>query len=86
MLSGDRSAMASSVGAIGIVWLLLFVVVFWIALAINVKRYHDRNKSGWWVLILLVPAIGSLWNLIECGFLSGTAGPNNYGPDPLASA
>ncbi len=49
------------------------------------KRYHDRNKSGWWVLIVFVPVIGGLWYLIECGFLRGTPGPNNYGPDPLAA-
>lgn len=52
--------------------------------AIYVKRWHDRNKSGWWTLIVLIPVIGSLWMLIECGFLRGTDGPNDFGPDPLA--
>jgi uncharacterized membrane protein YhaH (DUF805 family) len=51
-----------------------------------VKRYHDRNKSGWWILIVFVPVIGGLWYFIECGFLRGTPGPNTYGPDPLAAA
>jgi uncharacterized membrane protein YhaH (DUF805 family) len=51
--------------------------------ATGVKRWHDRNKSGWWMLIVFVPVIGSLWYLIECGFLKGTTGPNTYGPDPL---
>jgi uncharacterized membrane protein YhaH (DUF805 family) len=37
------------------------------------------------VLIALVPVIGGLWYLIECGFLKGTTGPNNYGPDPLSA-
>lgn len=36
------------------------------------------------MLVTLVPVIGSLWFLIECGFLAGTPGPNAYGPDPLA--
>jgi len=49
-----------------------------------VKRYHDRDKSGWWVLIIFLPVIGALWYLIECGFLRGTDGNNAYGPDPLA--
>ena len=70
----------------GLIGLLLVVLAVWIGLAIGVKRYHDRNKSGWWVLIALVPVIGGLWYLIECGFLRGTAGPNQYGADPLAGA
>ncbi|WP_437678437.1 DUF805 domain-containing protein [Sorangium sp. So ce131] len=57
--------------------------VFWIHLAIYVKRWHDRGKSGWWQLILLIPYIGSLWVFIECGCMVGNAGPNQFGPDPL---
>ena len=85
LMSGDPAAALSSLGVVGVVWAVLFIVVFWISLAVAVKRYHDRNKSGWWVLIILVPAIGSLWYLIECGFLKGTTGPNAYGADPLSS-
>lgn len=54
------------------------------ALAIYTKRWHDRDKSGWWSLIMFVPIIGALWFLIECGFLRGTEGPNRFGEDPLA--
>ena len=54
------------------------------ALAIYAKRWHDRGKSGWWTLIVLVPLIGSIWMLVECGFLRGTEDPNQYGNDPLA--
>ena len=52
-------------------------------LVLSVKRWHDRNKSGRWVLINLVPVVGWLWHLIECGFLRGTIGPNRFGQDPL---
>lgn len=87
MMSGDPSDMTmSSFGILGVVCLLALVVVFWVGLAVAVKRWHDRNKSGWWVLIALVPVIGGLWYLIECGFLPGTTGANNYGADPLAAA
>ena len=55
----------------------LGVLVTWISLAVAVKRYHDRDKSGWWLLIVFVPVIGGLWYLIECGFLRGTDGHNN---------
>ena len=86
-LSGDPQQMAAAMGGpiAGIVIFVMVVLATWIHLAIAVKRYHDRNKSGWWVLIIFVPVIGGLWYFIECGFLRGTPGPNAYGPDPLAA-
>jgi len=85
-MSGDPEQMASAIGPLaGIVIFVFVVIATWISIAVAVKRYHDRNKSGWWVLIVFVPVIGGLWYLIECGFLRGTPGPNNYGPDPLAA-
>lgn len=54
------------------------------AFALYAKRWHDRDKSGWWTLIILVPFIGGIWFLIECGILEGTRGANRFGPDPLA--
>jgi uncharacterized membrane protein YhaH (DUF805 family) len=65
---------------IGIVSLLFLYP----ALAVYTKRWHDRDKSGWWTLIILVPLIGPIWWLVECGFLRGTDGANRFGPDPLA--
>jgi len=50
-----------------------------------VKRYHDRDKSGWWILILFIPLVGFIWFLIELGCLPGTPGPNRFGPDPLGT-
>lgn len=63
--------------------IILMLLFIWPSLALYAKRWHDRNKSGWWTLIGLVPIIGGFWLLIELGFLRGTEGPNNYGPDPL---
>ncbi|MFN8485768.1 MAG: DUF805 domain-containing protein [Anaerolineae bacterium] len=74
----DRGPNGLIVGLISIVSILLI----WPALAVSFKRWHDRGKSGWWILIGLVPLIGGLWVLIECGFLAGTPGPNKYGPAP----
>jgi len=50
----------------------------WINVAVTVKRYHDRGKSGWWFLIVLIPYVGGLWQLVECGFLRGSDGLNVY--------
>lgn len=63
------------------VLLMLPVMAFsiWAGLAVAIKRWHDRGKSGWWVLIGFIPIVGPIWALVECGFLSGTAGVNQYG-------
>ncbi len=85
-MSGDPEQIAASIGPFAAIVIFVFAVVAtWISIAVAVKRYHDRNKSGWWLLIIFVPIIGGLWYLIECGFLRGTTGPNNYGPDPLVA-
>ena len=86
MTMGEDGSMPSMGGGVigNLVALVIFVAAVWIGLAVGVKRFHDRGKSGWWVLIVLVPVVGGLWYLIECGFLRGTVGPNAYGPDPVA--
>lgn len=64
--------------------LLFSVALIWPWLAISAKRWHDRDKSAWWILIAFVPAIGPLWALVENGFLPGTQGDNRFGPSPVA--
>ena len=53
------------------------------SICVGIKRWHDRDKSGWWTLINLIPIVGWIWSLVEQGFLVGTAGPNRFGEDPL---
>jgi uncharacterized membrane protein YhaH (DUF805 family) len=60
---------------------LVNLLLLWPALAVSVKRWHDRDKSGWWVLVILIPLVGGLWLLIENGLRRGTVGPNRYGDD-----
>ncbi|HWA46305.1 MAG TPA: DUF805 domain-containing protein [Hypericibacter adhaerens] len=67
----------------GPITIIASLVLIYPAICIQGKRWHDRNKSAWWILINFVPIIGSLWALIECGFLRGTVGDNRFGPDPL---
>lgn len=66
--------------------LIVNLLLVWPALAVSVKRWHDRDKSGWWVLVNLVPVIGWIWALIDNGFRRGSAGPNRFGEDPLSAA
>jgi uncharacterized membrane protein YhaH (DUF805 family) len=85
-MSDDPQEALARMGPVTSIVLLLFgILVTWISIAVGIKRFHDRNKSGVWILIIFVPVIGGLWYLIECGFLRGTAGPNDYGPDPLSA-
>ena len=76
VIAGVREPFADSLSTL---------LVAWPGVAVSVKRWHDRGKSGWWMLINLVPVIGTLWTLVECGLLRGTSGPNRFGPDPLAA-
>jgi uncharacterized membrane protein YhaH (DUF805 family) len=68
-------------GALGAI---VSLALLYPSIAVAVKRWHDRGKSGWWVLIGVIPVIGWIWTLIECGLLPGTPGANEYGPDPLS--
>lgn len=63
-----------------------YILLGYVGIAVSVKRFHDRGKSGWWVLVGLIPIIGAFWLLIENGFLDGTPGDNQYGPPPGGSA
>ncbi len=63
----------------------LFPFSLWMSICISGKRYHDRGKSAWWILIVLVPIVGGIWQFIELGLLRGDEGTNDYGPDPLFS-
>jgi uncharacterized membrane protein YhaH (DUF805 family) len=79
VMAGNPGAAFSGVGLIGVV---VFVAMVWPSVALQAKRWHDRNKTGWMVLINFIPLVGWLWTLIECGFVDGTPGPNTYGPSP----
>jgi uncharacterized membrane protein YhaH (DUF805 family) len=61
------------------------LLLAWPAIAVSVKRWHDRDRSGWWVLVNLLPVVGWLWGLIDNGLLRGTTGPNRFGEPPRSS-
>jgi uncharacterized membrane protein YhaH (DUF805 family) len=65
---------------------LVALALLWPSIATGVKRLHDRNRSGWFYLIVIIPFIGWLYWLIDMGILKGTTGANRFGPDPLGSA
>jgi uncharacterized membrane protein YhaH (DUF805 family) len=82
-MSVDENGMPMGAGYwIGV--LILLAVMIWPSICIYGKRFHDRDKSAWWILISFVPIVGVIWLSVECGLLQGTDGPNRFGPDPLA--
>lgn len=73
-------------GTGGILGLVFGLAALYPSICVSIKRWHDRDKSGWWILIGLIPLIGWIWAFVENGCLKGTDGPNRFGADPLASA
>lgn len=68
-------------GTAGIVFLVFILALFIPSLAVQVRRFHDQDKSGWFVLLNLIPYIGGIIVLVMM-CLDGTKGPNRFGPDP----
>lgn len=62
---------------------LLNMLLVWPGIAVSAKRWRDRNRSGWWVAVGLIPVIGQIWMLLDNGFVRGTAGANRFGPPPV---
>lgn len=61
--------------------LLLVLALFIPSLAVQVRRFHDQDKSGWFVLLTFIPYIGGTITLVfMC--IEGTRGSNRFGPDP----
>jgi uncharacterized membrane protein YhaH (DUF805 family) len=92
----DPSAVFQGLGA-GFWGIMALYMLFALAtlipqLAVNVRRLHDRNMSGWFLLLffvlLFIPFINFLamiaYLVLMC--LEGTKGPNRFGPDPLDPA
>ena len=64
----------------GIVYLVMFVA----AIAFGKRRLNDLDRSGWWLLAFIVPLV-NLLATIYVMFFPGTAGSNNFGPEPSAN-
>lgn len=67
---------------LGTIGLVIFALGTFIpALAVQVRRFHDQDKSGWFVLLNFIPYIGGIVVLVfMC--IDGTRGANRFGPDP----
>lgn len=79
-LSGSLSVMSTISTIIGIIGLATLVP----SIAVTIRRLHDTGRSGWFILISLIPLVGGIILLI---FLCTDSKPDNqYGPNPKTIA
>jgi uncharacterized membrane protein YhaH (DUF805 family) len=76
---GTRNAVAG----LGVLTGIYALVVLLPGLGVSVRRLHDTGRSGWWLLIALVPLVGGIIVLIFM-VLDSERVTNVYGPDPKA--
>jgi len=80
--SESENSLLLSVG-LGLIMLLYALATLVPSLAVGVRRLHDTGKSGWMLLIGLIPIIGGIW-LLVLFVTEGDKGENQYGLDPKA--
>ncbi len=68
----------------GMISLVYTIAIFLPSLAVGVRRLHDTGRSGWWMLIVLVPLFGAI-ALLVFAVQDSEAGHNEYGPNPKAA-
>jgi len=62
--------------------LVLYPPFFWIAAVLMGKRFHDRDKSAWWCLMVAIPVLGPLWLFWQLALRGGSRGDNRFGANP----
>ena len=74
---GATSTSLALVAVLALAYLAILVP----SIAVQVRRLHDQDMSGWFVLLGFIPGVGGIITLVfMC--IEGTAGPNPFGPDP----
>lgn len=63
--------------------LIILLVILFPGIALSVRRLHDTGRSGWWLLVNVLPLIGYLIFLYWM-IKRGDQGANEFGPDPTA--
>lgn len=68
-------------GIYGPIYILYVLAMFIPGLAVAVRRLHDVGKSGWMILVALIPLVGAIW-LLVLYVTDSDPGENEYGPNP----
>ena len=83
LLAGIAGNIISNAMGSAAISVLVTLALFLPGISVAIRRLHDTNRSGWWLLIGLVPLIGFIV-LIIFFVQDSDAGPNDYGP-PMGS-
>ena len=80
----DREPMQLSPFFVGlvIIWLLSSLSFIWMAIATSIKRLHDTDRSGWWILLGFLPVVGQIWFVVVLCCKQGTLGGNRFDVEP----
>ncbi len=79
-IDNSMGMLDASVG-LGVLGGLYTLAVMLPSVTVGVRRLHDTGRSGWWILISLVPIVGAIVLVIFLA-TSGQEGDNQFGPDP----
>ena len=79
-IATDTYDKESRIGLFTSIFVLLTFIPY---LSVSVRRLHDTNRTGWWVLIAIIPIIGAVWLIVLYCF-KGNRGVNRFGEDPLS--
>lgn len=78
------AVLPDALGSIFGILVLVFALGLLIpSIAVGVRRLHDSDRSGWWLLIALIPIVGIFW-LLYLLIIEGTPESNRFGPSPVA--
>lgn len=80
-LLDDMFGLADKETGTGVLSTLYALAVLLPGIAVSVRRLHDINRSGWWLLLVFIPVIGAIW-LIVLMATDGKPGQNQYGINP----
>ena len=83
MILDNVLGLASKEIGYGPIYGLYALAVLLPSLAVSVRRLHDTDRSGWWLLIALIPFLGGIVLLVFM-VLEGNHSDNRFGPDPKA--
>ncbi len=81
VISAVLAILTKVVSLLGILGGIFSLAVLLPSLSVMVRRLHDVGKSGWWVLVSLVPLVGGILLLVWC-CTDSNPGENQYGPNP----
>jgi uncharacterized membrane protein YhaH (DUF805 family) len=81
LISIVLSILAQNSEVVSVVLLLYYLAAILPGMGLTCRRLHDIGRSGWWMLVILIPIVGTIVLLVwMC--LDSQQGGNQYGPNP----